>query len=98
MAVERDHAVRDPADGEDGGLRRIDDGVERVDAVHAEVADREPTPLDVSGPQFASLSAAHHVLTARGNLGQPQRVSAVDDGDYEAVVDRDGKADVDVGV
>jgi len=33
LTVEGDDAVGDAADGEDAGLRQIDDGVEGVDAV-----------------------------------------------------------------
>src|SRR5262245_22907029 len=55
LTVEGDHAVGDPPDGEDGGLRRVDDGVEGVDAVHAQVADREAVALDVGGAELAGL-------------------------------------------
>src|SRR5262245_56403789 len=47
LTVEGDHAVGDPPDGEDGGLRRVDDGVEGVHAVHPKIADREAAALDV---------------------------------------------------
>src|SRR5262245_18578197 len=35
-----DRALLAAADGEDRGLRRVDDGVEAVDAVHAKIGDR----------------------------------------------------------
>src|SRR5215510_9137338 len=35
-----DWALLAAADGEDRGLRRVNDGVEAVDAVHAEIGDR----------------------------------------------------------
>src|SRR6266436_944530 len=46
LAVDGDDPVGDAADGKDGGLGRIDDGSEGVDAVHPEVADREAAALD----------------------------------------------------
>src|SRR2546426_32342 len=97
LAVERNDAVGDTPHGEDGRLWRVDDRVERVDAVHPEVADRESPALDVGRTQLAGLGPAHDVLAARRELRQTQRVGAMDDGDHEAVVDRDGQTDVDVG-
>ena len=44
-AVHGDDPVDDAADGEDRRLRRVDDRLERVDAVHAEVRDRERAAL-----------------------------------------------------
>src|SRR5262245_15100049 len=66
LAVQRDDTIRDTADGENRRLRRIDDRVEGIDAVHTEVADREGPALDVGRPQLAGLGAAHHLLAARG--------------------------------
>src|SRR5260370_64624 len=48
--------------------------------------------------QLAGLAAAHHVLAAGRDLGEAQRVGAVDDGNDEAGLDGDGQADVDVGI
>ena len=46
--------VDDAPDGEDRRLRRVDDRLERVDAVHAEVRDRERAALDVLGAEPAA--------------------------------------------
>src|SRR5262249_51811803 len=64
LAADRDDAVGDAAGSEDRRLRRIDDGVEGVDAVHAEVADGEAAALDVRGPQLTHLRARHEILAA----------------------------------
>jgi hypothetical protein len=60
--------------GEDGGLRRIDDRVEGVDAMHPGLLIANH-PLDV-GPQLASLAGSPR---PRGGLRspKPQRVGAV---------------------
>lgn len=39
--LRRDGPHLSGADGEDAGLRRIDDGSEVLDAVHAQIADRK---------------------------------------------------------
>src|SRR2546425_1658141 len=86
LTVEGDDAVGDAADGEDGGLRRIDDGVEGIHTVHAEVADGEAAALDVGRAQLAGLGAAHQVLAAGRELGEGQGVGAGGGGGGEAVV------------
>ena len=98
LAVDRDDAIGDAPHGQDRGLRRVDDGAERVHAVHAEVADREDAALDVGRPQLAGLRPRHQVLATGGDLLEPQRVGLVDHRDDEPVLQRDGEADVDVGV
>src|SRR2546430_13762894 len=98
LTVEGDDAVGDAADGEDGGLRRIDDGVEGIHTVHAEVADGEAGALDVGRAQLAGLGAAHQVLAAGRELGEAQGVGAGGDGGDEGVVDGGGPAEIDVGV
>src|SRR4029077_20425394 len=83
------------ANAEERRLGRIDDRLEGVDAVHPEVADREPSALDVGGPQLARLTPTHDVLAPRGDLRERERVGAMDDGDDEAVLDGHGEPDVD---
>ena len=51
-----------------------------------------------SGRERALARAGDEVLAARGDLAEPEPVGAVDDGDDEAVVDRDSDADVDLVV
>src|SRR5262245_53419408 len=70
LPVDRDDAVGDAAYCEDRGLRRIDDGVEGVDAVHAEVADREPAALDIGQTELAGLAPSHDIFSARDDLRQ----------------------------
>ena len=73
LAVDRDDAVGDAAHGQDRGLRRIHDRGEAVDAVHAEVADREPAALDVGGPQACPAWARPTSVLALGPRSRPGR-------------------------
>src|SRR5213593_1792625 len=41
LTIERNNAIRDATHSENRGLRRRDDGVERIDVIHAEIGDRE---------------------------------------------------------
>ena len=41
LTIERNNAIRDAAHSENRGLRRRDDGVERIHVVHAEIGDRK---------------------------------------------------------
>src|SRR4030095_6768490 len=59
LSVAADRGVDGPADGKDRTFRRIDDRRERVDAVHAEIGDRERPAahlrrLDASAPRFVA--------------------------------------------
>ena len=77
LTIERDDPVGDAADGEDRRLRRVDDGVEGIDAEHAEVADGEGAALDIGGPELTALRAGDRVLAAGGDCREPQGVGAV---------------------
>jgi len=81
--------------GENRGLRRVDDRLERVDPVHAEVRHGERTALDVVGAQAASTRRRRNLDTPSRERAELQRVGATHNGDDEPVAGRDGDADVD---
>ncbi len=47
------HAICDASHGENGGLRRADDGAESVDLIHAKIADGESWVRDIGRAQTA---------------------------------------------
>ena len=69
LAVADDDAFLGRAHGEDRGLRRIEDGDELLDAVHAEVRDRERAALEVLAAELAVAGAPTTSARARGDLG-----------------------------
>ena len=86
------------ADGEDGSLRRVDDGGELADAVDAEVADGEGTAGQLVRGELAGPCPGGQVVCLAGDLGQGLAVGVADNGDDEPVVDGDRDADADVAV
>ena len=92
-----DRAGGDAADGQDGGLGRVDDGGEVVDAVHTQVGEGEGAALEVGEAQAASAGARAEVGELAGEFVEAVAAGVVDDGDEEALVDAGGDADVDVG-
>ena len=48
-----DRLAPDRADGEDGGVRRVDDGGEFANAIHAEIGNRGGAALILVRQQFA---------------------------------------------
>src|SRR2546427_7185852 len=72
LAVLGDDAIGDATDGEDGGLRRVDDGVEGIHTVHAEGGDGGAAVLGVGRGQLAGLGAVHQILAAGGERGGGQ--------------------------
>jgi hypothetical protein len=58
------------ADGEDGGLRRVDDGGELTDAVHAEVADGEGDADEFVRGELACPCPGGEVARFAGDLGE----------------------------
>ena len=92
-----DGLLDDVADGENRGLRRIDDGVEAVDAEHAEVGDGERAALEFVGLELAVLGFAGERLGFAADLDERFVLRFLDDGGDEAVGDGDGEGELDVG-
>mmetsp|Transcript_10498 Transcript_10498/g.42445 ORF Transcript_10498/g.42445 Transcript_10498/m.42445 type:complete len:452 (+) Transcript_10498:266-1621(+) len=94
--LRRDGPAGDPrADGEDAGLRRVDDGGELGDAEHAEVGDRAGAALELVRLELAVARSAREVA----DLGRDRREAlggrVGDDGRDEARGRGDGDRDVD---
>ena len=53
---DRDRPLGDPSHRQDGGLRRIQDRLEAVDPVHAQVGQREGAAGQIVGRQLAALA------------------------------------------
>ena len=94
LAVAGDGPILDRADREDRRLRRVEHGDELLDAVHAEVGDREGAALEVFGPELAAAGSLHQVDAGRGDLRDRAPVAAADHRHDEPVGDRDREADV----
>src|SRR5947209_550712 len=94
LAVADDRAGRHRADGEDGGLRRVDDRRELVYAEHAEVADGEGRAGVLFGLELAAARALGQPAHLAGDLADRLRVRPAHHGRYQPVLDGDGDADV----
>ena len=96
LPVSRHGALARRAHREDGGFGMVDDGAEMIDAVGAQVRDREGAAFERIQPQGA----------AAGRLGQRSRLSrdgvdgflvgAPDDGHHQPLLYGDGHTDVHV--
>ena len=94
-AVERNHAVGDPADRQDRRLRRVHDGVKRVDAVHPEVRDGKGAALDIGRPQPSLAGRGDELLPAADDLFERHVRRVVQDRHHERLVGGHRDADVD---
>ena len=74
--VDHDRPFLDRADGEDRRLRRVEDGDELLDAVHAEVRDRERAALEIGRLELPVAGAADDVGAGGGDLGDGLRLAA----------------------
>ena len=82
-------------DGEDGGLRRIDDRLKGVDSEHAQVRDRNGTARIVLGLQLASTSARDQRVQLACKHDEGLGRSIPDDRGDEPAGDGDGDGDID---
>src|SRR5439155_8998200 len=57
FAVHGYNSIANAAYGENGRLRRVDDGSERVHMVHAQIAEGESCSCDIAGTQPSRLRA-----------------------------------------
>src|ERR1700719_100749 len=61
-------------DSQDSSLGRIDDGVESVNIVHAQVANGERAIADVLRMKLTRLRFRHQFSAPPGNLAQAKRI------------------------
>ena len=84
------------ADREDTRLGRVDDRVELLDAVHAEIGEAEAAALVFLGHQLAvARAAAASSFISVEIVDQPLGLGAADDRRDQPAVDRDRDRDVD---
>ena len=94
LALAHDGARRHRADGEDGGLRRVDDGGEFVHAEHAEVAHGEGRAGVLFGLELAAARSLGQLAHLARDLPDRFGVRAAHDRRDQPVLDGDGDADV----
>ena len=85
------------ADGEDGRVRRIDDGREFAHAVHAEIGDGARAALIFVRPEFLPAGARGEIAHFRGNFGERFGFRVAHDRRDQPAVERDRHADVGMG-
>src|SRR5436309_2054175 len=86
LAVADDRPGRHRADGEDGGLRRVDDRRELVYAEHAEVAYREGRAGVLFGLEASAARALGKLAHLARDLPDRLRVRAAHDRSYQPVL------------
>ena len=82
------------ADGEDGGVRRVDDRAEAIDAGHTEVGDAEGATGKFSRLEFLVFGATTEGFGFGADLEERLAVGVADDGGDEAVFNRDREGNV----
>src|SRR4029450_2315019 len=88
-AVLDDRLLLDRTDREDRGLRRVEDGREDLDAVHAEVRDRERSAVEVVLRELALARALDDLLPFSGDLDERLPLDLALDRDDEAALSGD---------
>ena len=86
------------ADGQDGSLRRVNDGRELLDPEHAEVADRERAADHVRRAQLAVLGLARERPHLAGDAGEAQAARAANHGHHQTRIRLHRDGDVSLGV
>src|SRR3990172_5157482 len=84
VTVYDERPVLDRADGEDRNLRRIEDGDELLDAVHAEIRDRERAIGEIVKLELAVAGPCDEIGTRDRDLLDRLAVGLADDWDDEA--------------
>ena len=83
------------ADGEDGGLRRIDDGTEFLDAIHAEIGDGERATLIFVRGEATALCLCCQRFAGGAQVAQAQPLALLDDRSDQTFGQGDGESEVD---
>src|SRR6266511_3597226 len=94
LALLEHRPLLDRADREDCDLRRVEDGDELLDAVHAEVGDRERAALEVVLGQLAVTRACDDGPPLGGELDERLPLAVAEDGYEQAPLGRDRQPDV----
>ena len=86
------------ADGEDGGLGLVDDRRAELAAEDAGVGEREGRSGGFVGLELLGARALGQIGDGAGDVDEAARLRLLDDGHDQAPLQRDGDAEVDVGV
>lgn len=93
--LDGDSDLADGADGQDTGLRGVDDGGEALDGgVHAHVADGEGTALVLLGLKLVVTSTLAQVADLVRDARQTETLDTLNNGGDQAGGGRNGNADV----
>src|SRR4051812_37831541 len=93
-----DRFFHDRADGDDEGLRRVNDRGEALDAVAAEVRDGDRAAGVFVGLELLGAGTAGEVLDRFADLAERFLLRVADDRRDEAFLDGDGNAEIDAAV
>lgn len=95
LGLDGDSDLADGADGQNTGLRRVDDGGEALNGgVHTHVADGEGTALVLLGLELVLASTLAEVADLVRDARQTQSVSTLDDRGDQAGGGGDGDTDI----
>ena len=94
LVAGHDRALLGHAHGQDGGVRRVDDGIEALDAVHAEVGDRGGAALVLVRGEPALARALGQIAHLVGDLGERLQLGVADDRREQPAFDGHRHADV----
>src|SRR5438876_2515712 len=86
LTIDRHNTFSYATYGQDSSLRRIDDGIERIDMVHTQVADGESTAAYILRSEFPGLRFCHQFHTLLGNLPQVEFVRPVDNRNNQSLL------------
>src|SRR5581483_985476 len=86
LTVDGHNAFRDAAYSQNSSLWLIDDGIERVNVVHAQVADGESAIADVLQPKFSVLCLCQQFPTLLSNRCQTECICMVDHWNHQSIL------------
>ena len=91
---ERHHAVPLPTHGEDGRLRRTDDGGKPIRPTGPEVGQAEGGAFQLLAFQPAAQGALHGLTAAARELGHPDPIDVMKHRHQQAILDGDHQTDM----
>src|SRR3990172_9285 len=74
LTIHRYHPIGNAPNCQAGGLRECDDGVESIDAVHAQVGNSEGSGSQIRGPQTSASGSLGQVSSLQRDVGERRDV------------------------
>lgn len=90
----RHNLLAGATDGQNAGLRRVDNSSEVLNAIHAQVGNAEAAALVFVRSELAVASASSHVLDLVGNIRQAAAFSVCNNRSNQAVGSGDSDRDI----